>query len=102
MSDRGLASERTALAWQRSGLALAATGAAVARGIPGSGVADRPVLGAVVVAVGLAAWIVTAAAERRRRRPAVRPTAEVADLATVAGMTVLVGVTLLVVAAWPT
>ena len=41
---RGDAADRTALAWQRSGLALAATGAVVARGVPTSGVGNRPVI----------------------------------------------------------
>jgi uncharacterized membrane protein YidH (DUF202 family) len=95
------AAARTALAWQRSGLALAATGAAVARGVPGSGVGNRPVPGAVVTILGLSVWLVTSVAERRRQEQAERPVATVADLGVLAGATVVVGVILFVVAAWP-
>ena len=97
----GGAADRTALAWQRSGLSLAATGAVVARGLPGSTVADRPGLGAAVAVLGVVVWLVAAASERRRRRATVRPVATVADLAPLAGATTVVGVALLVLAAWP-
>jgi uncharacterized membrane protein YidH (DUF202 family) len=95
------AAARTALAWQRSGLALAATGAVVARGVPGSGVGDRPLLGASVAALGLSVWLVTSVTERRRSEAPSRPTATLADLAPLAGATTAVGVVLLVLAAWP-
>jgi uncharacterized membrane protein YidH (DUF202 family) len=95
------AAARTALAWQRSGLALAATGAAVARGVPGSGVGDRPVVGALVTILGLSVWLVTSVAERRRQQHVERPVARVADLGLLAGATVVVGVVLFVLAAWP-
>lgn len=95
------AAARTALAWERSGLALAATGAVVARGLPGSDVGERPVVGLVVTMLGLSVWVVTALAERRRRRHAHRPVATVADLALLSGATVVVGVVLLVLTAWP-
>ena len=95
------AAARTALAWQRSGLALAATGAVVARGVPGSGVGDRPVLGAFVAVLGLSVWLVTSVTERRRREAPRRPAASVADLAPLALATTVVGVVLLALAAWP-
>jgi uncharacterized membrane protein YidH (DUF202 family) len=95
------AAARTALAWQRSGLALAATGAVVARGVPGSGVGHRPVIGAFVAALGLSVWLVTAVTERRRREAPRRPRATVTDLAPLAMATTLVGIVLVVLAAWP-
>ena len=95
------AAARTALAWERSGLSLAATGAVVARGVPGSGVNHRPLLGAAVALLGLAVWAVTALSERRRRRTLDRPVATVGDLALLSGATVVVVVVLFVLAAWP-
>lgn len=95
------AAARTSLAWQRSGLALAATGAVVARGVPGSGVGDRPVLGAFVAVLGLSVWLVTSVIERRRREAPRRAAATVTDLAPLAVATSVVGVVLLVLAAWP-
>ena len=94
------AAARTALAWQRSGLALAATGAAVARGVPGSGVGNRPALGALVVVLGFSVWLVTSVTERRRAAATSRPVATVADVAPLAVATVAVGLILLVIAAW--
>ena len=99
--DPSSAAARTALAWERSGLSLAATGAVVARGVPGSGVANRPLLGAAVALLGLSVWVVTALSERRRRRAAFRPVATTGDLALLSGATVVVGVVLFVLAAWP-
>ena len=101
MSDPGSAAARTALAWERSGLSLAATGAVVARGIPGSGVANRPLVGTAVAVLGLSVWLVTALSERRRRRAAIRPIATPADLALLSVATVVVGAVLFVLAAWP-
>ncbi len=98
---RGDAADRTALAWQRSGLALAATGAVVARGVPTSGVGNRPVIGALVAVLGLSVWLVTSVAERRRQAPTHRPVASVADLAPLAVATAAVGTVLFVLAAWP-
>ncbi len=95
------AAARTALAWQRSGLALAATGAVVARGVPTSGVGHRPVLGALVAVLGLSVWLVTSVTQRRRQEAARRPTATVADVAPLAVTTAAVGVVLFVLAAWP-
>ncbi len=95
------AAARTALAWQRSGLALAATGAVVARGVPGSGVGNRPLLGALVAVLGLSVWLVTSLTERHRAAATHRPTATMADLAPLAVATVVVGMLLFVLAAWP-
>ena len=100
-SGSGDAAARTALAWQRSGLALAATGAVVARGVPTSGVGNRPVLGALVAVLGLSVWLVTSVTERRRQEARRRPVATVTDLAPLALATATVGVVLLVLAAWP-
>ena len=99
---RGDAAARTALAWQRSGLALAATGAIVARGVPTSGVGNRPVIGTLVAVLGLSVWLVTSVIERRRQTAARRPVATLAELAPLAGATVVVGIALFVLAAWPT
>jgi uncharacterized membrane protein YidH (DUF202 family) len=99
--DPGSAAGRTALAWERSGLSLAATGAVVARGLPGSGVANRPVVGTAVAVLGLSVWVVTALAERRRRRATHRPIATPGDLVLLSGATVVVGLVLFVLAAWP-
>jgi uncharacterized membrane protein YidH (DUF202 family) len=101
VKERGLAAERTALAWQRNGLSLAASGAAVTRGIPDSGVTDRPAVGVVVVAIGLLAWTVATLSERHRSRTSPRPVARAADLLPIAASTTLVGVVLLVLVAWP-
>jgi uncharacterized membrane protein YidH (DUF202 family) len=95
------AAARTALAWQRSGLALAATGAVVGRGVPGSGVGNRPLLGALVAVLGLSVWLVTSLTERHRAAATHRPTATMADLAPLAVATVVVGLLLFVLAAWP-
>ena len=93
--DRGLASERTSLAWQRSGLSLAATGAVVAKGLPGRTVHDHPLLGAVVAGLGLMLWIIVASSVRRRgadgpRRAAVRS----GQLAMISASLTVIGLTL--------
>jgi uncharacterized membrane protein YidH (DUF202 family) len=100
-ADQGSAAARTALAWERSGLSLAATGAVVARGVPGSGVTNRPVVGTAVALLGLSVWVVTALSEHRRRRATSRPVATPGDLALLSVATVVVGVVLFVLAAWP-
>lgn len=50
--DEGLAAQRTALAWQRTGLSHMAVGAALLRLLPAS--PFRPVLGVALVIVGAA------------------------------------------------
>jgi len=52
LDDDGLATPRTALAWQRTGLTHMATGAACLRLLPGS--PFRPVLAMAMIAVGAA------------------------------------------------
>lgn len=52
VDDDGLAIQRTALAWQRTGLTHMATGAACLRLLPSS--PARPVLAALMVVVGAA------------------------------------------------
>src|SRR5207249_8719407 len=81
-NNPSLAAERTALAWQRSGLSLAAVGAVIAKGVPGSAVRDRPLVGAIAVALGLVLMAVAGVFEHRRRRQPVRPIATWVDLAT--------------------
>jgi uncharacterized membrane protein YidH (DUF202 family) len=67
--DPGLASERTDLAWNRSGLALLACGAAVVRGFPPAGLSARHVVGAVILVLGGFTWALGAWQARRRSRP---------------------------------
>jgi uncharacterized membrane protein YidH (DUF202 family) len=76
--DPGLAAERTDLAWNRSGLSLAACGAAVIRGLVGTGSphgnlavgACILVLGAITWALG--SWHLAQARARRQRRTTTR------------------------------
>jgi hypothetical protein len=46
-------------------------------------------------------WAVTALSERRRRRATHRPVATPGDLALLSGASVVVGLVLFVLAAWP-
>ena len=55
--DRGLAAERTVLAWGRSTLALFACGAAVAKGVPNLTDESRPGPGIVMLLLGGAVWL---------------------------------------------
>lgn len=91
--DRGLAAERTTLAWQRNGVSIAAAGVAIAKGIPVDGGIDgRPVLGVAVLALGVLMFAVSArqAGRRARHLGLGRPTAELADLWPVTAATALV------------
>jgi uncharacterized membrane protein YidH (DUF202 family) len=64
----GLAAERTALAWNRSSLALFACGAAVMKGVPRLDEPDgRPVVGSVIVVLAVVASIAASWEERSRR-----------------------------------
>lgn len=102
--DPGLAAERTELAWGRSALSLFACGAAVARGgLSGSG-GDRPVVGAVLLALGALVWLTGLPLARQRARAAAglsgaRRPARQRELAPVAYGTAVVGLAALVVAA---
>ena len=103
--DRGLAGERTALAWRRSGLSLVTAGLAIVKGIPrravGGGVAGDPTAGLVVLGLGLAVFLLGArqAARRARHLALGRPTAELADLWPVALGTAVVALAALAVVA---
>jgi len=98
--DRGLAPERTALAWNRSGLALLACGAAVARGFPPAGFSARHVVGVVVLVLGGFTWAMGTYEARRRSRPGrARPTATRRDLLPVVVGTTGVGMAAFVLAA---
>ena len=71
--DPGLASERTDLAWNRSGLSLLACGAAVARGLTiGDPVPARVAAGVTILVLGALTWALGGWQARRRSRPGVR------------------------------
>jgi len=91
--DPELASERTALAWNRSGLALLACGVAVIRGFPPAGFSPRHVVGVVILVLGVGTWAMGGYEARRRSRPgAARPVATRRDLFPVVIGTAGVGV----------
>jgi len=98
--DRGLAAERTTLAWRRSGVSVIAVGVAVARGVPTvETVPSRPLLGVVIVVLGGLAFLVSGRQARRRAAAAdtPRPTAALADLWPVCASSLLVALGALVV-----
>jgi putative membrane protein len=98
--ESGLASERTDLAWNRSGLALLACGAAVLRGFPPAGFSARHVVGAVILVLGGFTWALGAYEARRRSRPGLsRATATRSDLLPVALGTTGIGTAAFVLAA---
>lgn len=98
--DPGLASERTDLAWNRSGLALLACGAAVLKGVPPAGVSARQLAGTVILVLGAFTWALGAWQARRRVRPGfTRATASGRDVIPVVLGTVGVGVAAFVLAA---
>lgn len=99
--DRGLAAERTTLAWRRNGVSIAAAGVAIAKGIPvRSGLDARPALGLAVMALGVLTFAVGArqAARRARHAGLGRPMVELADLWPVSVATVLVALAAAVMA----
>lgn len=101
--DRSLAAERTNLAWQRSGVSLAACGVAIAKGAPLlSRGGSHQVLGVVVLALGVSTWLLALPRARHRGRVArtgQRPTPTVSDLAPIAYGTAAVGLVAFVIAA---
>ena len=99
--DRGLAAERTELAWGRSTLALMVCGAAVARGLPNVPGADGNLAaGLVILIVGGFAWIgglPYARARARSSHTGIRHVATLKELAPLAIGTALVGVAALLI-----
>ena len=100
--DRGLAAERTELAWGRSALALFACGAAVAKGIPNVTPTHRHAwIGIVVLLLGGLVWLAGIPLARARARSVgVRRVATFTDLAPLAFGTAVVGVAAFVIGAF--
>ena len=92
--DPGLAAERTDLAWNRSGLALLACGAAVARGLTlNEPTVARFGVGVTILVLGTLTWLIGVWQARRRSRSGrARSVATPADLLPVALGTACVGV----------
>lgn len=92
--DEGLAAERTDLAWSRSGLSLGVCGLIVLRGLPSvTGHPSRPIVGFVILVLGVATWGL-GYWSAHQRRPSVdrpRPVATRRDLAPAAYGTAAVG-----------
>jgi uncharacterized membrane protein YidH (DUF202 family) len=100
-TDRGLAAERTSLAWRRTGLSLFVCGIVIMRGIPTrDGVPGRPLLGAVILVLAAVPFAISSrqAAVRAKEMGTDRPTARMADVAPLAVGIALVGVAGFVVA----
>jgi uncharacterized membrane protein YidH (DUF202 family) len=91
--DPGLASERTDLAWNRSGLALLGCGAAVARGMTvGDPLPGRIAVGTAILVLGVVVWVLGAWQARRRSAPGLgRAVARSRDLLPIALGTAAVG-----------
>jgi uncharacterized membrane protein YidH (DUF202 family) len=92
--DPGLASERTDLAWNRSGLSLIACGVIVAKGLVVSEpVRARAAVGVTILVLGALTWALGAWQARRRSGPGLaRHTARPVDLLPVAAGTAAVGI----------
>jgi uncharacterized membrane protein YidH (DUF202 family) len=87
------ASERTVLAWERSGLSFIVTGFAMVRGVQGL-IPSRPLAGSIVLALGLTVWgLFTWTASRRGTESlaALPRPARVIDMAPLAAGTVVIG-----------
>jgi uncharacterized membrane protein YidH (DUF202 family) len=96
--DRLSDAERTDLAWNRSGLALLACGAAVLKGLARPGLPPRNVaVGVCILALGAVTWALGAWHAERLTRRAQRPTA-FADLLPITCGVALVGVGAFVIA----
>ncbi len=100
MTDPGLASERTELAWSRSALAMLACGAATVKGVPHV-TNGHPVTGATLLALGGLVWLsgLPLAHRRKGRHGRARRAATFHDLAPVAFGSALVGAAAFVIAA---
>jgi uncharacterized membrane protein YidH (DUF202 family) len=94
---RGLAAERTQLAWGRSALSFIACGLAVTKGIPGVTDDGRPVYGMALVAFGGVIWLAASPWRAVSGRVDLRPRGE-GHLSVVAVGTTVVGVAALVIA----
>jgi putative membrane protein len=95
----GSASERTDLAWNRSGLALLACGATVLAGFPPAGLSARHAVGVVILLLGGLTSAFGAFQTRRRSRPTARAVATARDLLPVAVGTAGVGAAAFLIAA---
>jgi putative membrane protein len=93
-TDPSLASERTDLAWNRSGLALLACGAAVTRGFTiAEPTPARIAVGTIILGLGALTWTLGAWYAHRRARPGLgRSIATRRDLLPVAAGTAVVGI----------
>lgn len=100
VAEDGMAEERTHLAWGRSGLALMACGAVVARGLPTiSRSPAAPIVGGLILALGGGIWILGWSSTRRHQRrhlaadpEAARPAPLHGHLSSIAYGTTVVGV----------
>ena len=85
------ASERTTLAWDRSGLSFIVTGFTMVRGVHGL-IPSRPLAGSIVLALGLAVWgLFTWTASRRRAQTFAASPARLTDIAPLAVGTIVIG-----------
>jgi uncharacterized membrane protein YidH (DUF202 family) len=98
----GLAAERTDLAWNRSGLALVASGLVIMRGLALPGLSSaRVAVGAIVLVLGGAVWALGALQAGRRSRPDhARERADARDLLPIAIGSAAVGVAAFIIAAF--
>jgi len=88
-SDRGLARERTTLAWTRSSIAFAAMGVAILK--------QRPVIGAPLLILSAVIWT----AGRARRRPQLAGLAPRRVLFVTISVTVIAVIALVIALAGP-
>jgi uncharacterized membrane protein YidH (DUF202 family) len=100
--EAGLAAERTDLAWNRSGLALIACGAAIMRGLARPHLSHAVLAaGVLVLVLGGAVWALGGIQARRRvTHDRARSRADVADLMPIAIGTATVGVAAFILGAF--
>ena len=91
--DPGLAADRTALAWRRTGLSLMVCGVAVARGVEVEAAGGQARAGLAALGLGIALWLVAIRTSARRARATgrQRPVASRADLLPLSLATALAG-----------